>query len=130
MGFQRSHSLAQDMIHLWPVRRAPDMHDSVFSCGLDGLDLVQLHKRNLAWGFDSQSSELTCRCRRLTQEREKATGGNAGLFVGNELPRPLDRLLEPTGLEWLQEVIQCTHLERPKRVLVVSRREDHNGQRR
>ena len=34
MGFQRSHALAQDMIHL------ADMHYSVFSCGLDGLDLV------------------------------------------------------------------------------------------
>src|SRR5207248_3612790 len=48
MGFQRSHALAQDVILLWPVQRAPDMHDSVFSGGLDGLDLVQLHKYNLA----------------------------------------------------------------------------------
>src|SRR5437879_188278 len=95
MGFQRTHGLAQDMILL------ADMHYSVFSGGLDGLDLVHLHKGNLAWGFDSQSSELTCRCRRLTQEREKPAGGDAGLFVGNELPRPLDRFLEPSGLEWL-----------------------------
>src|SRR4029078_6392779 len=57
MGFQRTHGLAQDMILL------ADMHYSVFSGGLDGLDLVQLHKRNLVRGFDSQSSELTCRCR-------------------------------------------------------------------
>ena len=60
MGFQRTHGLAQDMILL------ADMHDSVFSGGLDRLDLVQLHKGNLAWGFDSQSSALPCRCRRLT----------------------------------------------------------------
>src|SRR6266404_7674850 len=59
MGCQRTHGLAQDMIHL------ADMHYSVFSGGLDGLDLVQLHKGNLVRGFDSQSSELTCR-RRLT----------------------------------------------------------------
>ena len=55
MGFQRTHGFAQDMILL------ADMHYSVFSGGLDGLDLVQLHKGNLARGFDGQSSELTCR---------------------------------------------------------------------
>src|SRR5437762_5670369 len=59
MGFQGSHALAQDMIHL------ADMHDSVFSGGLDGLDLVQLHKGNFARGFDSQSSEPSCGRRRL-----------------------------------------------------------------
>ena len=50
------------------------------------------------------------------------------MFVGNEVPRPLDRFLEPSGLEWLQEVIQRIHLERPKRVLIISRGEDHDGQ--
>lgn len=60
MGFQRTHGLAQDMILL------ADMHYHVFSGGLDGLDLVQLYEGNLARGFDRQSSELTCRCRRLT----------------------------------------------------------------
>jgi hypothetical protein len=45
MGLQRTHGLAQDMILL------AGMHDSVFSCGLDGLDLVQLHKANLARGL-------------------------------------------------------------------------------
>src|SRR6185369_13166471 len=97
--------------------RFGDVHYSVFSGGLNGLDLVQLHKGNLVRGFDRQSSELTCRRRRLTQEREKPAGGNASVFVGNEVPRPLDRFLEPGGLEWLQKVIQCTYLERPKRVL-------------
>ena len=32
---------------------------------------------------------------------EKPAGGNASVFVGNEVPRPLDRFLEPGGLEWL-----------------------------
>ena len=95
MGFQRSHGLAQDMVLL------ADMDYSVFSGGLDGLDLVQLHKGNLARGFDSQSSELTCSGRSLTQEREKPAGGNAGLLVGNEVPRALDRFLEPGGRGWL-----------------------------
>jgi hypothetical protein len=61
LRFQRIHGLAQNMVLLWPVRRAPDMHYSVFSGGLDSLDLVQLKKGNLAGRFDSQSSELTCR---------------------------------------------------------------------
>src|SRR5205807_7508556 len=100
----------------------------IFPCGPGRLDLVQLDKGDLAWGFDSQSSELTCRCLRLTQEREEPTGGNGGLFVSDKVARALNRLLKASGLKWLQEVIQGIHLEGPKRVLIVSRGEDHDRQ--
>ena len=94
MGFQRTHGFAQDVIFLG------DMYYGVFAGGLDGLNLVQFDEGNLARGFDRQSSELTCGCRCLAEEGEKSTGGNAGPFIRNEVPRALDRLLEPNGLEW------------------------------
>jgi len=59
-----------------------DMHYCVFSGGLNGRDLVQLHKGNLPRDFDSQSSELTPKAprRRLIKSARSPRAANADFF--------------------------------------------------
>jgi hypothetical protein len=67
MGFQRSHTLAQDTILLWPVRRATDMHYQRI-CLRASMAWIWSNstKVTLPRRFDSQSCELTRRRWRLT----------------------------------------------------------------
>ena len=63
----------------------------------------------------------------ILDEREQPPAEVARFLLLDVVPRAAERLAEAIAVERLQQIVERAHLERPERVLVVSRDEDDHA---
>ncbi len=90
------------------VSRA-DVHAGVVAGGLDPVDVRDIQKYQFAAAFDRQALHALRRYRRV---------------VRNFVLGPAQGADEARVVEWLQQVVECSRLERAQRVVFVSGHKD------